>query len=179
MKVKLKNNLEAKINITHNSNVFVISAKDDNNNTVGFCKFKIVYLYKKILSQNFREKYAKYNKISLKEVPTTHLYKAIDAKKFTIENNSVVLCNGNSYPIENVICELSRIEITNKNYYKVGLGSQMLKHMEQIAKDNNCTSIEGMYIPNGEFQLGALPFYKNNGFVFTKEYGLTTITKSL
>ena len=56
------------------------------------------------------------------------------------------------------------IEIEDKDYVKIGLGSEMLKMVEDIAKNAGIFSLNARIQPFGEFSYRTIDFYKKNGF---------------
>ena len=76
-------------------------------------------------------------------------------------------------------CYLYRIEILDTNFAHIGLGTQMLRFMEQIAYKGNCYSIDGKFYPFGELGAYAKDFYIKNGYSVDKEYYETFISKRL
>lgn len=59
---------------------------------------------------------------------------------------------------------LGWIEIEDKDYVKIGLGSEMLKMVEDIAKNAGIFSLNARIQPFGEFSYRTIDFYKKNGF---------------
>ena len=77
------------------------------------------------------------------------------------------------------LCILDEIEITDKEYFKIGLGSLLFKKMEAFAKSNDCQEIVGWFYPNGEFWHGAKDFYIKNGFTFKQDNDRIILRKNI
>lgn len=84
-----------------------------------------------------------------------------------------------SFKLKKGKCFLNRIEILNSKYSHIGLGSQILKFIEEIACEANCFCVEGKFYPFGELGVYAKDFYIRNGYVIEKEYYETYISKFL
>ena len=89
--------------------------------------------------------------------------------EYTISDNTLTFKSGGKYNYSHTICELLRIEVTDENYSKKGLGYQMLKFMEEIAEIFDAEQITGQFIPNGNLFYASMEFYKRNGFKFTQQ----------
>lgn len=74
------------------------------------------------------------------------------------------MANGKIYKVAETSCHLDKIEIINGKFYKVGLGTKLLKTMERIITKYNCSYIEGLFSPYGKFQNGSELFYDRNNF---------------
>lgn len=164
----LKGGIKATLNLSIVDNDFYIFAKDENNINVGFCHFGITYEFERKMGKAFRENYAKHNNIPIEQAPKTMLTRVSDQEHFDIKDDKIILSNGDIYNIKEIICHLYRIEILDERFFKVGLGSCLLKALESVAVKNNCSQIEAFFSPFGDFSHGALIFYKNNGFEFYK-----------
>jgi len=119
-------------------------------------------------NEAFRENYANHHNIPIEQAPKTMTSRVSEQEHFDIKDDKIILSNGDIYNIDEIICQLHRIEILDKRFFKVGLGSCLLKALESIAIKNNCSQIEAFFSPFGDFSHGALSFYKNNGFEFYK-----------
>lgn len=80
-----------------------------------------------------------------------------------------LIVSGLTYRLVDSYCQLDNIEITNENYYKVGVGSFIIKSLENYALSQDCKRIEGWYYPNGPFADGSRDFYIRNGFEFVQD----------
>lgn len=178
--IKLKNNKLADLHLEKDGCDFFLYATSTNGDKIAYCTFSLYFKIEKTLTFEEKLKYSKKHKITLEKVPEK-LYKILDNEKdFKICNNFIKLKNGKVYTLSETVCELAKIEILNKNYFKVGLGSYLLKTMENIIAKYNCSHIEGIYAPFGQFQCGTEEFYDRNNFEIIKDpalYGLKQIYK--
>ena len=92
-------------------------------------------------------------------------------------NDCAVACM--TFKLKRGTCYLNRIEILDPKYSHIGLGTQILKFMEQISYKANCCSVEGKFYPFGELGKHAKDFYLKNGYEIYKEYYETYISKYL
>lgn len=171
-KVELKNKKIVTIGLIATKDNFIVCAVDENNKIVGKCVFEIVTREIKSISSpkfNGQEKYL----IKDKNILNGNINSSIVSQEFIKENNLKIGSNLS-------ICKLSQIEILSEDFFKVGLGTLMIKKMEEFAVSKNCQKISGWFYPNGNFWYGASSFYSKNGFNFIKdEKGITHITKTL
>lgn len=165
---KLKNKKNSTILVNQNGLDYYLEATAEDKQ-VGFCKFNIAIYYTKQLGEDYRKKASERKQVSIDQIPTEKDFKVANPKNCIIKNKSVVLPNGKEYPISYKTCELQQIEILDEKYFNVGLGSIMLKLMEEIALKENCEKIEAIFVPNGKFSHAALGFYKRNKFKFIQE----------
>lgn len=151
----------------YEKNYYLIEARDKNENLVAMCRYDIVKIFTRKLSIEERKQLAKYNKISFKKTPE---FEKIELRKQELQqcgqDCTRLLKNEKMYNFDHSICELVGIQILRGNFYKVGLGTALLKRLEQISNKNNCTEIYAYYKPFGRFKAGAKNFYLRNGFKF-------------
>lgn len=70
---------------------------------------------------------------------------------------------------------LYKIETFSDNQHK-GIGSKMLRYLENFARQNQIYYIEGKYFPENEF---AKDFYEHRGYLIEKDGYDTLVCKSL
>lgn len=159
----------------------VICAKNKNGSRVAECIFSYMYVFERPLSSKDREIISKKNNVPLESVPYVKEFKLDEfhTQKYKISGNEIVFSNGDRFKVKRKYLNLIGIKILNREFYKVGLGTAMIKEVEKLALKNGCDSIEGMYFPNGEFHFGTNEFYKRNGFEFYRELGVRCIRKKL
>ncbi len=131
---------------------------------VGFCSFSLSFKVEKKLTDQERLDYSNKHNIPFNETPTK-FQKYIDDKKDFITNGKLIkMANGKIYKVAETSCHLDKIEIIDDKFYKVGLGTKLLKTMERIIAKYNCSYIEGLFSPYGRFQNGSELFYDRNNF---------------
>lgn len=84
-----------------------------------------------------------------------------------------------TFKLKRGTCYLNRIEVFDEKFAHIGLGTQILKFMEETATDYRCFQVEGKFYPFGEFGAYAKSFYIKNGYEIYKEDYETYISKSL
>lgn len=161
--ITLKNNLKVQLHLDKTKNSYHLYATAGSYKKVGFCTFTLTYKYIKPLTDQERLDYANKHNIPFEKAPTMRKKKATNPKTFLIDGDYIVVKNGR-YKIVETICYLDKIEILDSNYFKVGLGSYLLKAMEIIIAKHNCSYIEGVFAPFGRFQSGAEIFYDRHDF---------------
>ena len=152
----------------------MIFAKDEFNKVVGTCKFRIVMNYARELTEAQRQIYAKNRKIKIEEVPQRAIVQ-IDQQKvdsYTRGDDGIKIGN-NIYTLLGSYCELNNIEITDGNYHRVGLGSEMLRFVTDFADKYACERIDAFVHPYGEFKFSTIEFYKRHGFEVDKNNNAT------
>lgn len=159
--VKLKNDKIVKISLLTTKDNFNIIATDEDGNIVGKCIFEIC-------SRELKEN-------------------AILGRKFLIVDKNINNGAISSLPInklpnsmKNKVCKLCQIEILSDKFVGVGLGSLMLKKMEDFISTKGCQEIVGWFFAYGNFWYNSKDFYIKNGFSFVKDdRGATHIVKTL
>ena len=131
---------------------------------MAFCTFCLSFKIKKFLTDQERLNYANKHNIPFEETPTI-LRKYIEDDKIEKTNgNFLKTTKGKIYKVAETSCHLDKIEILDEKFYKVGLGSKLIKAMENVISKYNCAYIEGLFAPYGKFQNGAEIFYDRNNF---------------
>lgn len=161
--------------------ITVVFASDEHKFKVAESHFSYTYVFERPLSENERKLNARYSKRPIESVPYVKEFKLDEfhAQRFKVDGNYIVLSNGEKFKIKRKYLSLIGIEILDERFYKVGLGTALIKEVEKFAIKNGCDSIEGMYLPNGKFKCCAENFYKRNGFEFYVDLGQTCIRKKL
>ena len=161
--------------------ITVIFAKDKNKRKVAECHFSYVYVFERALSEKERILNARYGKIPIEKIPKVKEFKLdeFSTQSFKVSGNEIVLATGDRYKVKRKYLNLIGISILEREFYKVGLGTEMIKEVEKFAIKMGCDSIQGIYLPNGEFQFGAHDFYRRNGFEFYKDLGVNCIRKKI
>ena len=92
-------------------------------------------------------------------------------KKFSDENHE----------LKEVYCRLYSIGIEEDEFYRVGLGSALIKQVEEYALAKNCHKIEGWFSPIDRDNEATKRFYERNGFKFKRdeEHQKTLVIKEL
>lgn len=167
--VNLKNGLKAELHLEKNKNNFYIYATAGNYKKVAFCTFCLSYKIEQILTDQERLDYANKHNIHFEETPSI-MNKYVDDSKIA-KTNGILLktTNGKIYKVAETICHLDKIEIIDEKFYKVGLGTKMIKAMESIISKFNCSYIEGLFSPFGKFQNGSELFYDRNNFTIYED----------
>lgn len=157
--VKLKNGKMVKIQLLTLKDKYAICATDEHDNIISKCVFAIF--------QRKISKHAKSKKYTVKDV------NILDGSATCKISDSAADLK------EATFCKLDSIEILDERYFKVGLGSEMLKNMETFAKTQDCKNITGWFYPNGNFWYGAKDFYLKNNFTFSDENGKVILNKDI
>ena len=167
--VNLKNGLKAELHLEKNKNIFYIYATAGNYKKVAFCTFCLSYKIEQILTDQERLDYANKHNIPFEETPST-INKYVDDSKIA-KTNGILLktTKGKIYKVAETTCHLDKIEIIDEKFYKVGLGTKMIKAMESIISKYNCSYIEGLFSPFGKFQNGSELFYDRNNFTIYED----------
>jgi len=167
--VNLKNGLKAELHLEKNKNNFYIYATAGNYKKVAFCTFCLSYKIEQILTDQERLDYANKHNIPFEETPST-INKYVDDSKIA-KTNGILLktTKGKIYKVAETTCHLDKIEIIDEKFYKVGLGTKMIKAMESIISKYNCSYIEGLFSPFGKFQNGSELFYDRNNFTIYED----------
>lgn len=170
-KVKLKNGKVATISLIATKDNYIISAVDDNCGIVGKCVFEIatreIKQLKRMKSEDLTE--AKYL-VKEKNKLNNEISCSIISKAELMGNNFQI-------DVATTVCNLNQIEILHEDYFKVGLGSLMIRKMKEFARLEHCQEISGRFYPNGNFWHGAADFYARNGFSFMKKDNGATYIK--
>ncbi len=160
-----------------------ICAVNNHPYIVAKCHFDIVKKFSRNLTTQeleLTEKLKSYKLYRNNKFNLTITSKTLSIYKNNIHDNLLTLDN-HTYILEDTFCRLDNIEICDDKYYKVGLGSAIIKHLSNYAKASGCKRIQGWYYPNGRFEEGAKDFYIRNGFEFVQdEYNnKTNVVKNL
>ena len=163
--ITLKNNLKAELHLEKTKNDFYIYATMPGDYIkVGFCTFNLAFKVKKTLTNQERLDYAKKHNMAYEKTPTS-LNKYVNNLKIEKSNGKLLkTTSGKVYKVTETFCQLAKIEIIDEKFYKVGLGTKMIKAMELIISKYNCSYIEGLFAPYGKFQNGTELFYDRNDF---------------
>lgn len=149
----------------------ILYAVNSQHNFVAQCEFEIISVYTRKLTKSELQKI---------EPPFTHLVKDGELE-YKIKNKNRLLMSsrikenkfyspaGKVFDFKENYCWLSRIFITDDNYYKVGVGSKLIQEVENYARAANCDYIKGCFSPFGRFEAGARDFYIRNNFEFVKD----------
>ena len=167
--VTLKNGLKAELHLEKTKNDFYIYATAGSDLKVAFCTFSLSYKIEKHLTDQERLNYANKHNVPFEKSPEV-LCKYIEDSKIE-KTNGVLLktTKGKVYKVAETICQLAKIEIIDEKFYKVGLGTKMIKAMESIISKYNCSYIEGLFAPYGKFQNGSELFYNRNNFTIIED----------
>lgn len=163
--ITLPNGKKVTLHLTYNEYHFLISALSDKGINIGQCKFNIEKIY--------RER----NKTT--RAPHIARINVNNQDRFNIQGSTYIQDTGEVFDYVKTITTLMDISITSEDYYKVGLGTAMYKHMEKISRTYNSASIEGFYQPTGKFAIGAKSFYLKNGFTIDESASVPTVKKQL
>ena len=177
----LKNGQQVKLEFYHLPDIFSIYALDKNNEIVGILSFEIMKRFVCVLSEQERQAEAKARNVPLFMVKKQMQIDVFQSsmKMYDIQGD-VLLYDGEKYMLEKTSAILDLIEIKDRNFFQVGLGSAMHKEMENFVRETNCDEIRlALYYPFGEFQNGTRAFYEHMGYVFEKTNGTTTVFKPL
>ena len=171
-KIKLKNGKFVYINLFSTKDNYTITAAEEEGRIVAKCIFEIltqkVSLIKDTKIKKFEGKY-----LIKKTNPLNNSFTSqIVDKNFLAANNLQDNLKAN-------LCILDEIEIMDKEYFKVGLGSLLFKKMETFANSNGCKEIVGWFYPNGDFWHGAKTFYIKNGFTFKQDNDRIILRKNI
>ena len=171
-KTKLKNGKFVYINLFNTKDNYIITASNEEGHIVAKCIFEIstqeVRLIKDTKIKKFEGKYLVKRTNPLNKSFTSQI---VD-KNFLTTN--YLQCNSKVN-----LCMLDEIEITDKEYFKIGLGSLLFKKVEMFAKSNDCQEIMGWFYPNGDFWHGAKAFYIKNGFTFKQDNDRIILRKNI
>jgi hypothetical protein len=136
---------------------------------VAFCTFSLSYKIEKILTNQERLNYANKHNIPFEETPQV-LTKFIENDKIEKTNGKLLkTTRGKIYKVNETSCHLDKIEILDAKFYKVGLGTKLIKAMEIVISKYNCSFIEGLFSPFGRFKNGTEIFYDRNNFVIYED----------
>ena len=165
--ITLHNGKSVTLKLTSDDYHFYITALDENQMEVGKCQFNIEKMFKEQTDSNSFQRIVRLNVALL--------------DKYNAQGNTYIRYTGEVFCFDKTITTLNSINILHADYFKVGLGTAMLKEVEKLSRLYNASHIEGFYNPNGKFAHGAEKFYKNHGFIFDNKSipNLTLITKPL
>ena len=168
--ITLKNGLKAELHLEKTNNNFHIYATlPGDYKKVAFCTFCLSYKIKRTLSDQERLDYANKHNIPFEKTPIT-MNKYVDDSKIEKTNGKLLKTkSGKIYKVAQTTCHLDKIEIIDEKFYKVGLGTKMIKAMESIISKYNCSYIEGLFSPFGKFQNGSELFYDRNNFTIYED----------
>lgn len=161
-KIKLKNGKFVTIDLLETKDNFLVSAVDENGEIVGKCVFEICSR-------------------TVKELPKMNFGRKYIIKDTNIKNGAITcLPIVKKIEVSPKVCKLCQIEITSDNFFQIGLGSMMMKKMEEFVRTKNCNEINGWFFAYGNFWYGSKDFYIKNGFSFEKDdSGMINIKKEL
>lgn len=170
--IELKNNLIVKLVQTERFFTYRIDAYDMQGERVGIIVATLKKTFSRPLSHEQKRTYCKIHEVELSEAPNEKdiTVGACDSSLYSIDGDTLTFL-GNEYKYKDGLLHIDKIEVLDKRFFKVGLGYNLLKHVEEIARMHNCSRIEGFYYPHGDFRFGTYDFYKRNGFEFEKRYG--------
>ncbi len=158
--------------VSDDTTSYIVRAYDcdsEERNVVAVCYFDIERLFQRHLSENEILKNAQYFGGIEKTPKTSELFlKKKDLPNYNIKNNILIFKThgiDKLFPLKFAKCYLESIEIKNEEYFKVGLGSAMLKVVEAFAIANDRYMMYAHYAPYGKFQTGTKNFYMKNGFI--------------
>lgn len=100
-------------------------------------------------------------------------------KSFTAFNNKNQEIGSITFVFSGKTCWISRIEVTDINYSRIGLGSILLNLTEKFAIKNGKRNMDGTFRPFGELGWFAKSFYEKNGYQIYKDGYETYISKYL
>jgi len=168
--ITLKNGLKAELHLEKTNNNFHIYATlPGDYKKVAFCTFCLSYKIKRTLSDQERLDYANKHNIPFEKTPIT-MNKYVDDSKIEKTNGKLLKTkSGKIYKVAQTTCHLDKIEIIDEKFYKVGLGTKMIKAMESIISKYNCSYIESLFSPFGKFQNGSELFYDRNNFTIYED----------
>ena len=167
--ITLKNGLKAELHIEKTNNNFYLYATAGNYKKVAFCTFCLSYKIEKTLTDQERLDYANKHNVPFEKTPTV-MTKYIEDDKIDKTNGKLLKTkSGRIYKVAQTSCHLDKIEILNEKFYKVGLGTKLIKAMEAVIEKYNCSYIEGLFAPYGKFQNGSELFYDRNNFTIYED----------
>lgn len=148
---------------------------------VATCNYNIIKVFNRDLTRRdifLRDRHNLNQTIVERMTQLTITSKEMPIYKKLINDNSL-LVDGQAYKLRDAYCQLDNIEIKNKDYYKIGVGSFIIKNLQNYAIQQKCTRIQGWYFPNGDFIDGSKDFYVRNGFEFVEDKNKTYVIKHL
>ena len=187
-----------KIDLYGGKSVFLEMILDDDTSyiiraysgldVVGVCYFDIEKFYQRKLSHDERLANAPFFG-GIEKTPKTCeiLTTKKDKDKYIIKDNLLLFKSRGKwhyFPLQWAKCELELIEIKHKDFFKTGLGTAMLKTMEEFILQDGCTQIYAHFQPIGAFAKGSRKFYERNGFSIEhdpcdqKDYATKFLSKS-
>ncbi len=178
-KIVLKNGQSVKLEFYQFPELNSIYAVDKNESIVGILSFEIMHKYVCPLSkeENLEMIHKNVTSVQKNELEINVLQSNRDI--FDIKDNVLTIGEW-KYKLKKSSAILDLIEIKDKNFFQVGLGSAMHKEMEDFAQKEGCSEIRlAHYFPIGEFAHGARPFYEHKGYVFKNNGGVLEVYKPL
>ncbi len=179
--ITLKNGLKAEFHLERTKyNFHLYATLPGDYKKVAFCSFVLSFKVEKTLTDQEILDYSNKHNIPFNQCPRK-LEKYIDDKKEFVTNGKLIkMKNGKIYKVAETSCHLDKIEIIDDKFYKVGLGTKLLKTMEKIITKYNCSYIEGLFAPFDKFQNGTELFYDRNNFEIYEDpvmYGIKFLYK--
>ena len=179
--IVLKNGQTVSLDFYELPDGFSIYAIDKNNEIVGLLSFEILRKFVYVFSEEERQNEAKRYKLPLYMInEELHIdVPQVSQDKYDIRGD-FLFDDGKKFSLRNSIAFLNLIEIKDKNFFQVGLGSAMHKEMEAFAREQRCDEIRlSLYYPFGDFKCGTHAFYEHVGYIFGKADDIFGVYKPL
>ncbi len=157
-----------------------VFAEDDSKKIVGKLSFEIVKVFsRKLSSADKTETSAAQENSEIENDNLTITVTQENQEKYDIKDN-ILNYQNTKYYLEKTFAMLHLIEILDKNYFQVGLGSVMHDVMEKFAKSEGCSQIRlQKYQPFGQFGHGTKSFYENKNYKLETLDGQKVFCKDL
>lgn len=95
-----------------------------------------------------------------------------------VENKEFFL-HDRLYKLKSTYCRLDFITLLDESYYKKGVGSALIKTLENFALSKGCEYIKGLYSPSEPFPNGAKKFYERNNYIIQPDGLHPSVIKNL
>ena len=180
-KIALKNGKHVLLEFYRLPDSYSIYAVDEKGYVVGQLSFEISYKFATKLDEETRQELAEARNIPLSMINEEIEVVVMQSEKDNFEiRGDYLRYKGRIFALKNKVAYLDLIEIKDKKFFQVGLGSAMHKEMENFAKKTNCDEIRlAIYFPFGEFGHATPAFYKKSGYTFEQINGIMSVYKVL
>ncbi len=133
------------------------------------CQYDIEYKFKRTLSTAENKFASYYFTISKPE---------FDRLGYKLQDGKVVVPTGPAYVLDEKIMRIEVIRV-KKDKVATGLGSKMMRRIEDVARANGCRQIYSKFAPHEEDGTEGFPFYLDQGFKVEKRDGVKFVVKHL
>ncbi len=138
-------------------------AYNSRHQKIAKCSFEIFDIFERPLTLEEQKNITKSrlndpepNKMYIGNTYRLYYGDKVNNKEFTLDDKL--------YKLISSYCRLNFISILDENYYKKGVGSALIKTLENLAISKGCDYIKGIYSPSQPFPDGAKSFYQRNGY---------------